>query len=101
MENKRWYDKEPTLSLAISLIKNSSTELQEQCAELIKLKAMDFGVELKSSLFGAFNYVWHRWYDEQEYLSEAIEYLKVADDDTRKQIAMEIISFLQRNEVSC
>ena len=23
MENKRWYDKEPTLSLAVSLIKNS------------------------------------------------------------------------------
>lgn len=24
MENKRWYDKEPTLSLAVSLIKNSN-----------------------------------------------------------------------------
>ena len=102
MENKRWYDKEPALSLAISLIKNSSTELQIECAELIKLKAMDFGVELKNNLLGAFNYVWHRWYDEQEVLLEAFEYLKEADDETRKQIAMEVIAFLQRREeVTC
>ena len=98
MNNKRWYDKEPTLSLAISLIKNSNYTIQKECAEFIKNKAQDYGVVLKSNLLGAFNYVLNRWYDSSEELSLAFEYLKAADDETRKQIAIEIIAFLEKAE---
>ncbi len=98
MENKRWYDKEPTLSLAISLIKNSNPNTQKRCAEFIKTKAEDYGVTLKSNLLGAFNYVLNRWYDSSEELSTAFDYLKAADDDTRKQIAIAIIGFLEKAE---
>lgn len=100
MNNKRWYDTEPTLSLAVSLIKNSKTELQLECAELIVRLAQDFGVVLNSNLLGAFNYVLHRWYDTSEPLAEAFGYLKEADEETRKQIAIEIIAFLKKNEIS-
>lgn len=96
--NKRWYDKEPTLSLAVSLLKNSKEDLQLECAEFIKVKARDFGVTLNSNLFGAFNYVLHRWYDASESLAEAFSYLKEADDETRKQLAIAIISFLEKAE---
>ncbi len=99
MENKRWYDKEPTLSLAVSLIKNSKDEIQIRCAEFIKSKAQDYGVVLSSNLLGAFNYVLNRWYDSNGPLSEAFDYLKEADDETRKQIAIEIIAFLEKSEV--
>ena len=98
MDNKRWYDKEPTLSLAVSLIKNSDIDTQLSCAGLIVKLAQDYGVVLNSNLFGAFNYVLHRWYDETEPLSEAFDYLKEADDETRKQIAIEVISYLKKNE---
>ena len=99
MDNKqRWYDKEPTLSLAVSLIQNSSVGLQVQCAEFITQKAQDYGVVLNTNLFGAFNYVLHRWYDQSEPLSEAFGYLKEADDDTRKQIAIAVIDFLEKAE---
>lgn len=99
MDNKRWYDKEPTLSLAISLIKNSKEDVQIRCADFIKSKAQDYGVILNSNLFGAFNYVLHRWYDNNEQISEAFMYLKEADDETRKQIAIEIIAFLEKAEM--
>ena len=99
MENKRWYDKEPTLSLAVSLIKNSSEDVQIKCAEFIKNKAQDFGVVLNSNLLGAFNYVINRWYDKQEQLTEAFDYLKEADDETRKQISIEVIAYLEKLEV--
>ncbi len=99
MDNKRWYDKEPTLSLAISLIKNSKEDVQIRCADFIKSKAQDYGVVLNSNLFGAFNYVLHRWYDNNEQISEAFMYLKEADDETRKQIAIEIIAFLEKAEM--
>lgn len=97
MENKRWYDKDPTVSLAVSLIKNSNEDLQQQCALLIKEKSQDFGVILQSNLLGAFNYVLNRWYDSQEQLTEAFDYLQHADEETRKQIALEVISFLEKN----
>ena len=98
MDNKRWYDKEPTLSLAVSLIKNSKTDTQLQCAEFIKNKAQDYGVVLNGNLLGAFNYVLNRWYDSSEPLAEAFGYLKEADEDTRKQISLEIIAFLEKVE---
>ena len=96
MDNKRWYDKEPTLSLAVSLIKNSKPDIQSQCAAFIKNKALDHGVVLNSSLLGAFNYVLNRWYDASEPLAEAFGYLKEADEDTRKQIAIDVIAFLEK-----
>ena len=98
MENKRWYDQEPTLSLAVSLIKNAKEDTQLKCADFIKEKAQDYGVVLNSNLFGAFNYVLHRWYDEKEPLIEAFGYLKEAEEETRKQIAIDIIAFLEKNE---
>lgn len=100
MDNKRWYDKEPTLSLAVSLVKNSKTEVQVKCAEFIKNKAHDHGVVLNSNLLGAFNYVLNRWYDSSDMLTEAFDYLREADEETRKQIAMEIISFLENSETA-
>ena len=89
MENKRWYDKEPTLSLAVSLIKNSNDTTQQKCAEFIKNRAQDYGITLKSNLLGAFNYVLNRWYDSSEQLAEAFDYLKDADDETVKKTAFE------------
>lgn|SRR5574344_1676193 len=99
MENKRWYDKEPTLSLAVSLIRNSSDQTKDLCAEFIVQKAQDYGVSQNTNLFGAFNYVLHRWYDQSEKIKEAFDYLKEADADTRKQLAMDIIAFLQKAEI--
>ncbi len=98
MNSKRWYDKEPTLSLAVSLIKNSKTDTQLRCAEFIKSKAQDYGVVLNSNLLGAFNYVLNRWYDSSEPLAEAFGYLKEADEETRKQISLEVIAFLEKVE---
>ena len=95
MQNKRWYDQDATLSLAISLIKSSNITTQSLCADFIKQKAQDFGVVLNSNILGAFNYVLHRWYDSTEELTLAFEYLKAADDATRKQIALDIINYLQ------
>lgn len=100
MENKRWYDKEPTISLAVSLIKNAKEDVQSKCAEFIKSKAQDYGVVLQSNLLGAFNYVLNRWYDTSSQLAEAFDYLKEADEETRKQIAIDIIAFLEKQETA-
>ena len=99
MQKKRWYDHDATLSLAVSLIRNTNQQTQAKCAELIMQQTQNFGIVLNSNVLGAFNYVLHRWYDSTEELTLAFEYLKAADELTRKQIALEIIRFLQSIEV--
>ena len=94
----RWYDKEPTLSLAVSLMKNESVNIQVACAQLITEKAKNLGVIRQNNLLDAFNYVVLRWYETDERISEAFEYLKAASDEVRREIAMEVIKYLQKIE---
>ena len=95
--NQRWYDKEPTLSLAISLLQNSSIEVRQRCADLIIEMAMQNGVVLPNDIKNAIEYLLRRWYDKDEILSQALEYLKNSDEQLRKKIALAVIDFLQKN----
>lgn len=94
----RWYDKEPTLSLAVSLMKNESVNIQVACAQFITEKAKNLGVIRQNNLLDAFNYVVLRWYENDERISEAFEYLKAASDEVRREIAIEVIEYLQKIE---
>ena len=55
---------------------------------------------LSSNLLDSFNYVLHRWYDDTEELMFAFEYLKASDFETRKQIAIDVINYLQSVELA-
>ena len=94
----RWYDKEPTLSLAVSLMKNESVNIQVACAQLITEKAKNLGVIRQNNLLDAFNYGVLRWYENDERISDAFEYLKAASDEVRREIAIEVIEYLQKIE---
>lgn len=95
--NKRWYDKEPTLSLAISLLQNSSVEVKHGCADLIIELAMKNGVVIPNDIKNAIEYLLRRWYDRDEILSQAMEYLKNSTEQQRKEIALKVIEYLQNN----
>ena len=93
---KRWYDLDPTVSLAVSLMKNANEEIQLKCADYIVSKAKNFGVKnSENALNEAFNYILRRWYDKNIKVSHAMEYLKNAPIDVRKELALEIIDFIQ------
>lgn len=97
-EHQRWYDLEPTVSLAVSLIRNALPKTRTECADLIIDYAQDFGVTIPNDLFSNFNYVLKRWYDEDEHLSQALEYLKHSPEDLKKEIAFKVIEFLEERE---
>jgi ABC-type antimicrobial peptide transport system ATPase subunit len=90
MKNQRWYDEDPTLSLAISFLRNAQQKSQHEVAEKIIEKASSNGVVV-NDLQIVFN---KRWYDEDERLRLAIEYLKNSSQEHRKLIALEIIEHL-------
>lgn len=93
---KRWYDLDPTVSLAVSLMKNANEQMQLQCADYIITKAKSFGVKSKeNALNEAFTYILRRWYDKDKRIQEAFDYLKDAPTDVQRQIALELIEALQ------
>ncbi len=93
---KRWYDLDPTVSLAVSLMKNANDDIQLKCAEYIVTKAKNFGVKnSENALNEAFNYILRRWYDKDKRIQEAFEYLKAAPLDLQKEIANDLLRVLQ------
>ena len=99
MSNKRWYDIDPTVSLAVSLMRNANIMTQYKCADLIIKKSKDNGVDLSENIItDAFNYVLRRWYDTDQKIAESFEYLKLLPDEMQKETALELIKFLQEEE---
>ena len=98
-EHQRWYDKEPTLSLAVSLLRNAKDDSRSGCADMIISMAKDFGVQIPHDIFSNFNYVLNRWYDEDKKLSEALDYLKNSPEELKREIAYKMIEFLEEQEM--
>lgn len=98
--HKRWYDIDPTVSLAVSLIRNTNEQTQLKCAEFIIEYAQKSGVKLNSnSLNDAFNYILRRWYDKDKRIAESFEYFQAAPIEIQKEISLEVINFLQFSEL--
>lgn len=98
--HKRWYDIDPTVSLAVSLMRNANEQTQLKCAEHIIDYAKQCGIVLKSSsLNDAFNYILRRWYDKDKQVAEAFEYFQVAPLEIQKEISLEVINLLQFSEL--
>lgn len=98
--HKRWYDVDPTVSLAVSLIRNTNDKTQLKCADFIIEYATQKDVKLPgNSLNEAFNYLLKRWYDKDKRISEAFEYFQNASLDVQKEMSLEVINFLQFSEL--
>ena len=50
-QQKRWYDIDPTVSLAVNLIKNSAEDIQLKCADYIITKSKAFGIKNEELIF--------------------------------------------------
>ena len=99
--NKRWYDIDPTVSLAVSLMRNANIMTQYKCADLIVKNAHDNGLDLSENIItDAFNYVLRRWYDTDQKIAEAFEYLKLMPEEMQKATALDIINLLQEEETA-
>lgn len=95
IKNKRWYDLDPTVSLAVKLLEESSKSVQLHCANYIIEEAKNRGASLEFENKESFNYLWKRWQDNDEKMFEAMEYFKIIDFDTKKQLSLEIIDYIR------
>lgn len=98
--DKRWYDIDPTVSLAVSLMRNANEQTQIKCADYIIDYAKERNIFLKSnSLNDAFNYILRRWYDKDKKVAEAFEYFQISPLEIKKEISLGVINFLQFSEL--
>lgn len=94
---QRWYDIDPTMSLAISLMHDAQPVKQSECAKMIIRKAKDFNIHIpQNKLEEAFNYFCKRWYDKDKELADAFQYLKIMPFELQKEISLEIIEKLEQ-----
>ena len=99
--NKRWYDIDPTVSLAVSLMRNANIMSQYKCTDYIVKKSKENGIDLSENILtDAFNYVLRRWYDTDQKIAESFEYLKLLPEALQKETALEIIELLQKEDLA-
>lgn len=91
---KRWYDADSVVSKAIHDLEHSTEDVQVRCADYIIDLLKD--VELKElSLDEQYDYILRRWYDKNIKVSHAVEYLRLAPDDVRRETALKVVKYLK------
>lgn len=93
---KRWYDLDVTVSKAVAMWEKADEEIQIRCADYVIDMLKD--VDIQMSLEDQYNYIMRRWYDKNIRVSHAMEYLKLSPDDIKKQLALDIIEYLNQVE---
>ncbi len=91
---KRWYDADVAVSRAINELEKASTDIQVRCAEYIIDLLKDVELE-QLSLEEQYNYILRRWYDKNIKVSHAIEYLRLAPKDIRRETAIKVLDYLK------
>jgi len=92
---KRWYDQDPTISMAISILRNTSLEHQLLVAELLLKKQADYApTNQDTSRHKIFRLFSRRWYDFDDDLYNAIEFMRIMPLNVQREWAVEIIGYL-------
>ena len=93
--NRRWYDKEPAMSLAISILKAAPEQERSDCANMIIDFCKKQDIKLQYNTFETVEYTLKRWHDKDKVMFDLIEYIRVSPDEIKKEIISKIIEFLQ------
>jgi len=96
--NKRWYDKDPSVSLAVSFLRNSNHENQIMVSEFLMEQFRILGITPVHTTFKIINLFQRRWYDFDRTLQDALESLRIAPPDIQKKLAVDIINYLYKLE---
>ncbi len=90
---KRWYDTEATLSLAISMLKNASEDIQASVCSLMDMKFEELKIT-RTEKFIVFKVFDKRWYDENENVYNLLETIRNCDSETQRKLAISIIDHI-------
>ena len=100
----RWYDLEPSVCMAISLIELSDLSTQVRCAKYIIQRAKEVDPEMnfikRATAVNITITQYKRWYDKNETISMAFRYLKELPKDAQSTISNEIFNLLKEVSIA-
>ncbi len=97
----RWYDIEPDVCMAISIIECAAPDAQLEYANFIisRIKEKDIDMAYiqnaaKTNLENRHT----RWYDSNEIISRAFSYLKETSKDIQKEVSLSVLAYKNEKE---
>lgn len=93
----RWYDIEPDVCMAISMIECAREDDQIDYANFIirEIKTKDIEMQyIKNSTKNNIQHKYSRWYDKNEIISTAFEYLKGTTKELQKEVSLAVLSYI-------
>lgn len=94
----RWYDLEPDVCMAISMIEcapqNAQIKYAEYIIKQVKEKDKDFDY-IKNITKTNLSNRHCRWYDKNETISRAFAYLKETSKEIQKEVSLSVLSFMK------
>ena len=94
MNTKRWYDQDPTVSLAVSIFRNANTKNQHLVADYIIQKGMENNIPFDKIKSAQSTLLPRRWYDFEEKVYIALECIRLSPHEIQKTYAIDIINYL-------
>ncbi len=99
----RWYDVEPNVYMAISMIEcagpNAQVKYAEYIIKLIKEKDIELNY-IKNSTKNNITKQYKRWYDKNPIISRAFTYLKETTQQIQKEVALSVLAYKNEYELS-
>ena len=90
---KRWYDSEATMSLAVSMLKNATSDMQDSVCNLMEQKFTEMNIQ-RNEKFIMFKVFDKRWYDEKENIYNLLETIRLCSAVDKRKCAACIIDHL-------
>lgn len=93
----RWYDLEPDVCIAISMIECAKQEKQIEYAQFIinEIKEKDTEMNyIKNAAKNNLNNKFTRWYDKNEIISTAFSYLKNTAKNLQKEVSLSVLEYM-------
>ena len=97
----RWYDIEPDVCMAISMIECAGPSAQEEYAEYIikEIKEKDVDMNyIKNFTTSNLSNKYNRWYDRNDTLSRAFSYLKETSKSIQKEVSLGVLALKNQKE---
>ena len=60
MKNRRWYDDDAAVRLAVTLLEQAKEDVKVFCSNYIIQKAKNLGIRNEDDINTSFNFVWQR-----------------------------------------
>lgn len=93
----RWYDLEPDVCMAISMIecaeKKAQVEYAEYIIKLVKEKDSEMNY-IKNTTMSNIERKYQRWYDKNETISTAFSYLKGTTKNIQKEVSLSVLALI-------